>query len=57
MLIVKVEISCYDNRVEDIVDPISNAARAGKLGDGKLFVHSIDRVYRIRTGETDEEAI
>jgi nitrogen regulatory protein PII len=55
--IVKFEIFCYNDRVEDIIKAISDGARTGELGDGKIFVHSIDRAYRIRTGETDEEAI
>ena len=55
--IVKLELFCYDDRVEDIINAISSAARTGKLGDGKIIVHSIARAYRIRTGEKDEEAI
>ena len=55
--IVKLELFCYDDRVEDIVKAISGAARTGELGDGKIFIHPIARAYRIRTGESDEEAI
>jgi nitrogen regulatory protein PII len=55
--IIKLELFCYDDRVADIVKAISDAARTGELGDGKIFVHSIDLAYRIRTGETDDEAI
>jgi nitrogen regulatory protein PII len=43
--------------VADIVKAISDAARTGELGDGKIFVHPIAQAYRIRTGETNEEAI
>ena len=55
--IVKLEIFCYDDRVEDIIKAISDGARTGELGDGKIFVYPITWAYRIRTGETDEEAI
>ena len=55
--IVKFELFCYDNRVKDIVKAISDAAGTGELGDGKIFVHPIAQAYRIRTGETNEEAI
>jgi nitrogen regulatory protein P-II 2 len=57
--IVKLELFCYDDHVEDIVKAISGAARTCELGDGKVFIHLhlIARAYRIRTGETDEEAI
>ena len=55
--IVKLELFCYDDRVEEIVKAISDGARTGELGDGKIIIHSIDRAYRIRTGETDDEAI
>ena len=40
--------------VDSIVDAIVNTARTGKIGDGKIFITSIDQVVRIRTGETDE---
>jgi nitrogen regulatory protein P-II 1 len=39
------------------VDAIVNAARTGKIGDGKIFVTSVERVVRIRTGEQDESAV
>ena len=55
--IVKIKLFCYDNRAEDIVKVIPGAARTGGLGDGKIFIHPIARAYRIRTGETDGEAI
>jgi nitrogen regulatory protein P-II 1 len=43
--------------LEGAVDAIVKAARTGKIGDGKIFVTSVDQVIRIRTGETDEAAI
>ena len=43
--------------LETVVDAIVKAARTGKIGDGKIFVSQIERVVRIRTGETDETAI
>jgi nitrogen regulatory protein PII len=55
--IVKLALFCYDDGVEDIVRAISDVARTGELGDGKIFIHPIARAHRIRTCETDEEAI
>ena len=46
-----------DEDVERCVDTITNAARTGKIGDGKIFVTPVERVVRIRTGEVDEDAI
>ena len=51
--IVKLELFCYDDGVEDIVKAISDVARTGELGDGKIFIRPIARAYRIRTCETD----
>lgn len=53
----KVEIAVADELVERAVEAISNAARTGKVGDGKIFVTAIEHVVRIRTGETDEAAL
>ena len=46
-----------DDRVEPVVEAIINAAKTGQIGDGKIFVHTLDEVVRIRTGETDRDAI
>jgi nitrogen regulatory protein P-II 1 len=46
-----------DDLVESAVEAIQTAARTGRIGDGKIFVSSIDEVIRIRTGETGHEAI
>ena len=54
---VKVEIVLYDDLVEQAIEAIQNAARTGRIGDGKIFVSTIDEAIRIRTGETGQEAI
>lgn len=54
---VKIEVVIADNMLEPAVDAIVKAARTGKIGDGKIFVTSVDQVIRIRTGETNEAAI
>ena len=54
---VKIEVVCDDDVVERAVEAIVNAARTGRIGDGKIFVSSIEEVIRIRTGERGQEAI
>lgn len=54
---VKFEIIVEDSRVDGIVDVIVNVARTGEVGDGKIFISSIDSVVRVRTGEKDEAAV
>jgi len=54
---VKVEVVVPDKLLEGAIDAIVKAARTGKIGDGKIFVTSVQQVIRIRTGETDEAAI
>ena len=54
---VKVEVVVNSNDVERCVDAIVTAARTGKIGDGKIFVTAVEKVVRIRTGETDEAAV
>jgi len=54
---VKIEIVVADNMVEQALEAIIKAARTGKIGDGKIFVTSVEQVVRIRTGETNESAI
>ncbi len=54
---VKIEVVVKDDDAEMVIQKISEAARTGKIGDGKIFVSDIDKVIRIRTGETDEEAL
>ena len=54
---IKVEIVVADETAEPAIDAIVKAARTGKIGDGKIFVSTIEQVVRIRTGETNESAI
>jgi nitrogen regulatory protein P-II 1 len=54
---VKIEIVLVDDQVERAVEAIQRAARTGRIGDGKIFISSIDEVIRIRTGEKGEDAI
>jgi len=54
---LKLEVVLPEDRVDAAVDAIVAAARTGKIGDGKIFVTPVDRVIRIRTGETDEAAL
>ena len=54
---VKIEVICDDAVVERAVEAIVNAARTGRIGDGKIFISSIEEVIRIRTGERGEDAI
>ena len=54
---VKVEVVIPDSLLDSAIDAIVKAARTGKIGDGKIFVTSVNQVIRIRTGETDEAAI
>jgi nitrogen regulatory protein PII len=54
---VKLEIAIADELVEKVIDAITGAANTGKIGDGKIFVSSLEQVIRIRTGETGEDAI
>ena len=54
---VKIEVVIPDQMLDPALDAILSAAKTGKIGDGKVFVSSIDKAVRIRTGEIDEEAI
>jgi nitrogen regulatory protein PII len=54
---VKLEVIVKDEDLERCVETITTAARTGKIGDGKIFVTSVERVIRIRTGETDNDAV
>jgi nitrogen regulatory protein P-II 1 len=54
---VRFEIGVSDDFVQATVDAISDGARTGEVGDGKIFVVPLERVVRIRTGETDEAAV
>ena len=54
---VKIEIAVSEGLLDQTIDAVSKAANTGKIGDGKVFVSSLEQVIRIRTGETGEEAI
>ncbi|MFQ5976295.1 MAG: P-II family nitrogen regulator [Candidatus Hydrothermarchaeales archaeon] len=54
---VKFEVVVKDEDVQKAVDIILEAARTGEIGDGKIFVSTVEETYRIRTGEKDEEAL
>jgi len=54
---IKIEVVIDQDRVEGCIEAITNAARTGKIGDGKIFVTPVDTIIRIRTGETDKDAI
>tara|TARA_B100001057_G_C22735215_1_gene905535 strand:+ start:808 stop:1146 length:339 start_codon:yes stop_codon:yes gene_type:complete len=54
---VKIELLVSDEQVEETIENISTNAKTGKIGDGKIFVQSVEQVLRIRTGETGDQAI
>jgi nitrogen regulatory protein P-II 1 len=54
---VKVEVVVADSLLERAIEAIVRSARTGKIGDGKIFVTTVEQVIRIRTGETDEAAV
>ena len=54
---IKIEAAVDDDQVDQVIEAISNAARTGKIGDGKIFVYELSQVLRIRTGETGSEAL
>jgi len=54
---VKIEVVCDDDMVERADEAITNAARTGRIGDGKIFVSHIEEVVRIRTGERGQDAV
>ena len=53
----KIEVAVSDDMAERVVEAIVEAAKTGKVGDGKIFVTSLEQVWRIRTGETDDSAL
>jgi len=54
---LKVEVVVEDEKVNSVFDAIAEAAKTGEIGDGKIFITSIDSVVRIRTGDKNEEAL
>ncbi len=54
---VKIEVAVDDDRVDAVIDGIVDAAKTGKIGDGKIFVTNLENVVRIRTGESGSSAL
>ena len=54
---LKVEVVVEDEKVNSVIDAIAEAAKTGEIGDGNIFITSIDSVVRIRTGDKDDEAL
>ena len=54
---IKLEAAVAESQVEQVIEAITKSANTGKIGDGKIFVSSVDQVIRIRTGETGESAV
>ena len=54
---LKIEIAVADDLADRVVETITNAARTGQIGDGKIFILDLERAVRIRTGETDADAL
>ncbi len=54
---VKIEVVVTEELLDKCIETITNAARTGKIGDGKIFVSSVEKIVRIRTGELDHDAI
>jgi nitrogen regulatory protein PII len=53
----KIEVAVEDTKTDQVVDTICKAANTGQIGDGKIFISNLDQTIRIRTGETDNEAL
>jgi len=54
---IKVEIAVDDDQVDQVIEAVTDSAKTGKIGDGKIFVFDLNQVVRIRTGETGSEAL
>jgi nitrogen regulatory protein PII len=54
---VKIEVAVNADQVEAVTEAVMNAARTGKVGDGKIFISNIEKTVRIRTGEVDSDAL
>ena len=53
----RIEVAVKDSLVDQVTEAIINAAKTGKVGDGKIFITNLERVLRIRTGEADDQAL
>ena len=54
---IKIEIAVKDELLEEVIEIITKNARASKIGDGKIFVSSLESAYRVRTGESGDDAL
>ena len=54
---VKIDVAVTDDQADRVIEAIIEAAKTGKVGDGKIFVTNLEQVYRIRTGETGDQAV
>ncbi|MGA9853075.1 MAG: P-II family nitrogen regulator [Gammaproteobacteria bacterium] len=54
---VKIELAVPDDLLDRVIEAITHAAKTGKIGDGKIFVYELEQAIRIRTGETDAQAL
>ena len=54
---IKLEVAIADDQLERVLEAIQHSARTGKIGDGKIFVSTLEQVIRIRTGELDHDAL
>jgi len=54
---IKIEVAVAADQADKVVEAITTAAKTGQIGDGKIFVYGIDQAVRIRTGETDSDAL
>ncbi|HGN2402640.1 TPA: P-II family nitrogen regulator [Pseudomonas aeruginosa] len=54
---VKIDVAIADDQLDRVIEAITKAANTGKIGDGKIFVMNLEQAIRIRTGETDTDAI
>lgn len=54
---IKLEVAVTADQLDRVIEAISSAARTDKIGDGKIFVHDLEQVMRIRTGETGDDAL
>ena len=54
---IKVEVAIDDEQLDSVIEAVSNAAKTGKIGDGKVFVYPLEQAIRIRTGESGSEAL
>ena len=54
---VKIEVAIAESALDQVIESIAKAANTGKIGDGKIFVTTLEQAIRIRTGETGEEAV